>query len=74
MILLPRASGTVNAPPLITVPAEAVTMGLTWQVEQPIFSNRPWPAWASGCRQNGIARRKFRLANELGEVIDIGEA
>jgi hypothetical protein len=38
MILLPRASGTVNAPPSMEVPGGAVTMALTWQVAQPIVS------------------------------------
>src|SRR5215472_3375273 len=47
MILLPRAGGTVKAPPFITVPAGAVVMLVTWQIAQPIELNICAPARAS---------------------------
>src|SRR6266496_3515850 len=47
MILLPRAAGTLNAPPLILVPAGAVVIERTWQMAQPIWLNRFEPATMS---------------------------
>src|SRR6266567_594084 len=48
MILLPRAAGTVNAPPLITEPAGKVVIERTWHMLHPIWLKRFEPATMSG--------------------------
>src|SRR5262249_35125752 len=48
MILLPSSAGTVKAPPLITVPTDAVVIDGVWQMLQPIALNSFEPATASG--------------------------
>src|SRR6185503_7025661 len=48
MFLSPSAGGTVNAPPLITVPGGAVVIVRTWQTAQPIRLNRLEPLRAAG--------------------------
>src|SRR5262245_13994755 len=62
MILLPRASGTEQAPPLITVPAGAVVIDERWQTAHPTRLNRLCPAWTAGVigPRGGtpVARRK----------------
>src|SRR5690242_12018839 len=47
MILLPSAAGTVNWPPLMTVPAGAVVIDRTWQMAQPMLLNKFEPATMS---------------------------
>src|SRR4029453_9157625 len=47
MILLPRAVGTVNAPPLMEVPGAAVTNVRVWQTAQPTLVNSGSPAVAA---------------------------
>src|SRR5262252_9206193 len=56
MILLPSAAGTVNAPPLMTVPGAAVVIDATWQVVQPIESNEFAPAFASAVAASAASR------------------
>src|SRR5262249_9209920 len=56
MILLPSSAGTVNAPPLITVPAAAVVMSRVWQMLQPIVVNRFEPATASAVPASAASR------------------
>src|SRR5215471_5093592 len=56
MILLPRAAGTVNAPPLITVPAGEVVIDVTWQMLQPIALKRDAPVWASDVAASAVSR------------------
>ena len=68
MTLLPSASGTVNAPPLITVPTAAVVMFGTWQMPQPIALNRFDPATASPVPASTVFRggalvERMKLAN-----------
>src|SRR5712692_6441490 len=48
MILLPRASGTVNVLPLILVPGSAVVMEAVWQIAHPIWVNSASPARTLG--------------------------
>src|SRR6266571_147950 len=47
MILLPRAGGTVNAPPLIRVPGGAVVSDCMWQMSQPTEWKSEAPTCAS---------------------------
>src|SRR4030095_15982461 len=47
MILLPRAVGTVNAPPLMDVPGVAVVNVRVWQTEQPTEVNSESPRVAA---------------------------
>src|SRR5215470_4947503 len=47
MILLPSAVGTLNAPPLINVPAVAVVKVRVWHTEQPTEENNASPRWAA---------------------------
>src|SRR6266850_7092300 len=56
MFLLPRAAGTVNAPPLITVPGGAVAIVRTWQMLQPTELNRLSPAIASEVAARTVSR------------------
>src|SRR5437868_14468866 len=52
MILLPNALGTVNAPPLMTVPGGAVVIEDTWQMEHPIALNSCCPCCAADVANN----------------------
>src|SRR6185295_2529098 len=56
MILSPSAGGTVKVPPLTTVPAGAVVIVATWQIEQPIEVKRFAPAIASGVAAAAVSR------------------
>src|SRR3954462_5217720 len=56
MILSPRAAGTVNLPPLTTVPAGAVVMVAVWQLGQPMLVNRLAPATASAVAASAVSR------------------
>src|SRR5205085_7134 len=56
MFLLPRAAGTVNAPPLIKVPAAAVVIVRTWQMEQPTWSKSCEPVMASEVLATALSR------------------
>src|SRR3954453_4991375 len=56
MILSPRAAGTVNLPPLITVPTGAVGIVGVWQVAQPIETKRFEPAMASDVAARAVSR------------------
>ena len=47
IVLSPRAAGIAKAPPLINVPAGAVTMSGAWQILQPIPLNRVEPVCVS---------------------------
>ena len=47
MVLFPSAGGTVNVPPLITLPGGEVTMLATWQTAQPMAPKRARPLMAS---------------------------
>src|SRR4051794_17072786 len=56
MILLPRAAGTVNAPPLMIVPAGAVVIEVTWQMLQPTALKRDAPVCASDVAARAASR------------------
>src|SRR5882672_1890643 len=62
MTLLPRAAGTVNAPPLITVPVGAVVIDDTWQIAQPMEVNRLAPVTASAVAASAVSRGGAWLA------------
>src|SRR4029077_12775013 len=70
MILFPKASGTVNAPPLITVPAGGgddgtdVACGAADALEYGL-------ALLSGrsCRESRISREKLRTADQTHDVV-----
>jgi hypothetical protein len=51
MILLPRAAGTWNVPPLIDVPGGAVVIEGVWQLAQPIWLNSDSPARTSAAAE-----------------------
>src|SRR6185369_8055849 len=68
MILLPRAAGTVNAPPLIEVPGAAVVKVRVWQTLQPTELNNESPRVAAAgmgfCRPGArVAAMKSANAN-----------
>src|SRR5438128_10583483 len=46
----------VSVPPLIAVPAAAVTRVRTWQVAHPIVSNNPDPRRAAGVAASTVSR------------------
>src|SRR6476646_2201765 len=56
MILLPSAGGTVNAPPLITLPTDDVVMFRVWQVAHPTALNRFDPVIASPVAASAVSR------------------
>src|SRR5690242_3652625 len=56
MILSPRSGGMVNVPPLMTVPAGAVVIEVTWQMLQPIESKREAPATAFAVAARAVSR------------------
>ena len=56
MTLLPSAAGTMNAPPLIAVPAGEVVIERVWQTLQPIASNSCDPAIASEVPARAVSR------------------
>src|SRR6185503_18348927 len=68
MILLPRAVGTVNAPPLMDVPGAAVVNVRVWQTLQPTELNNESPRVAAAgigfCRPGArVAAMKSANAN-----------
>src|SRR3954447_18273880 len=67
MFLSPSAVDTGSAPPLITVPAGAVVMVLTWQTAQPIELNTAWPAVTCAVigRRGGAFRQRMNVVNSL---------
>src|SRR5258708_2773175 len=56
MTLLPSAAPTVKAPPLITVPTDAVVIDGVWQILQPIALNRFDPATALAVAASAVSR------------------
>src|SRR5229473_3542244 len=62
MILLPRAAGTVNAPPLISVPVGAVVIEAMWQISQPTAWKREAPTCASLVAARAASRDGALLA------------
>src|SRR6266436_7984540 len=62
MILLPRAAGTVNAPPLMSVPAGAVVRLVMWQMSQPTAWKSEPPVWASEVAASLVSREGTLLA------------
>src|SRR3954466_11702960 len=56
MFLSPRAAGTVNLPPLMTVPVVAVVIVGVWQLAQPIETKRFEPAMASEVAASAVSR------------------
>src|SRR3984885_9545245 len=75
MILSPRASGTVNMPPSITVPVGAVVMDCTWQTLQPTRLKSSWPFKAAGGRgKHCVSRWNHSAAYELSKVVDVSQS
>jgi hypothetical protein len=64
MILLPRAAGTVNTPPLIFAPGRAVVIEGAWQTVHPTLLNNASPAKTSAVIG---PRWGFRRSHEVGE-------
>src|SRR2546423_13443346 len=56
LFLLRGAGGRVTAPPLISVPAAAVVIVRTWQMEQPTWSKRFEPVMASEVLAMAVSR------------------
>src|SRR5947208_15855110 len=56
MVMFPRAAGTVNLPPLTTVPAGAVVIEVTWQMLQPTELKSEAPATASEVAASAVSR------------------
>ena len=65
MILLARAAGTWNVPPLIGVSLGAVVIEGVWQFAQPISLEQALACLNSGCDRP--ARRSFCGSHEVGE-------
>ena len=65
--------GHGEGPPLIAVPGGAVVMTRTWQTRSRSFGTTHARLGHRRGRQLGITRRGLRPANELSEVVDIGQ-
>src|SRR5215471_18742823 len=62
MILLPRAFGTVKAPPLMSVPGAAVVRVEMWQMSHPIEWKSEAPAWALAVAAKTVSREGALVA------------